>query len=167
MPLEQFIQGLEAEANIKLVPSPKFNQGDTVHLSESGTSKGKVLKREETESGEVILQVEKPSGEIVYIKETEAHIVAPENIETVEVGKDGKITIKDKPETNFKERQENGEFNSDVVELQIPKEEIRLKFDKDLKKPNEDVTKNPKNEVAAEVLEISGKDAKTMCMQRK
>jgi len=121
---EAFIEGLEASQNIKIVETPKFNQGDTVNISESGTVQGKVLAREENAAGEFILKVEKPSGEIVYIKEGEAHSTTPKDSETVTVDATGKIKIEQKVETNFEQRQQNGEFNGDILEIKIAENDI-------------------------------------------
>lgn len=122
---EAFIQGLETETNIKLVKPPKVELEAKVAVEGSGSKEGIVKGREEL-NGEVILRVELENGEIVHIKEMDAQTAPKPNTETVNVTKDGKIEITEKVETNFETRKQNGEYNSDVVELQTPKDQLKI-----------------------------------------
>jgi len=124
---EAFIKGLEEEANIKLIEAPKVELEAKVAVEGSGSREGIVKAREEI-NGEIILKVELENGEVVHVKEIDIQTAPKAGTEQVTVGKDGKIEITERVETNFKERQQNGEYNTDIVELQVPKEQLSIKW---------------------------------------
>ena len=108
------IQGLEKQANIKLLPPPKFKNNETVNISTSGTEVGKVIGKEVIGTEQVLI-VEKPNGVQIPVLESQVR-KAP--TEPVEIKIDGeKISVNIAKDNSFIERQTNGEFAKDIIEV--------------------------------------------------
>ena len=108
------LQGLEKNKNIQLLPEPKYKNNEVVNINVNGTEQGKVISKEVI-GNENALVVLKPNGEKLLILESEARKTDPLPIETKIDGE--KITITNKADKTFKDRQTNKEFNEDIFEL--------------------------------------------------
>ena len=105
---------MEKKTNIKLLPPPKFKNNEVVNINVAGTEQGKVIGKEAV-GNENVLIVQKSNGEKLPILESEARKT---DAKEIEIKLDGdKININNKQEKTFKSRQENNEFNKDIIEL--------------------------------------------------
>ena len=111
---ETVIKGLEKQADIKLLPPPKFKNNETVNISTSSTEVAKV-KGKETIGSESVIIVEKPNGATIPVLESQVRKAPTKPVEVIIEG--DKIFINLKKDNSFKERKENGEFAADIVEL--------------------------------------------------
>ena len=108
------IQALEKQANIKLLPPPKFKNNETVNISTSGTEVGKVIGKEVIGTEQVLI-VEKPNGVQIPVLESQVR-KAP--TKPVEIKIDGeKISINIAKDNSFIKKQTNGEFAKDIIEV--------------------------------------------------
>jgi len=108
------IEGLEKQANIKLLPPPKYKNNETVNISTSGTEVAKVVGKEVIGTEQVII-VEKPNGVKIPVLESQVRKAPTKPIEVIVEG--DKLSIKIAKDNSFKERQENGEFAKDIIEV--------------------------------------------------
>ena len=108
------IEGLEKQANIKLLPPPKYKNNETVNISTSGTEVGKVVGKEVIGTEQVII-IQKPNGVKIPVLESEVRKAPTKPIEVIVEG--DKLSIKIAKDNSFKERQENGEFAKDIIEV--------------------------------------------------
>ncbi len=108
------IKEIEKQSNIKLLPPPKFKNNETVNISVSGTEKGRVVGKEVI-GQETIIKVEKPNGAVVPVLESQVRKAPTKPIEIKIEG--DKININIAKDNSFIERQSNGEFSSDIIEL--------------------------------------------------
>jgi len=108
------IQGLEKTQNIKLLPEPKFKNNEVVNININGTEQAKVISKEVI-GNENALVVQKANGEKLIVLESEVRKTDPLPIEAKIEG--DKITIANKADRTFKDRQTNKEFNEDIFEL--------------------------------------------------
>ena len=115
------VEGLEKQANIKLLPSPKFKNNEIVNVSTSSTEVGRVIGKE-TIGNEKVVIVEKTNGAKIPVLESEVR-KAPNKPVEVKVEGD-KININFAKDTSFAERKSNGEFNVNVVEVTKNKQNI-------------------------------------------
>ena len=74
------IKGLEKQANIKLLPLPKYKNNETVNISTSGTEVGKVVGKETIGSEQVII-VEKPNGVKIPVLESQVRKAPTKEVE--------------------------------------------------------------------------------------
>lgn len=107
-------KGMEKQTNIKLLPPPKFKNNEVVNINVAGTEQGKVIGKEAV-GNENVLIIQKPNGEKLPILESEARKTDPKEI-VIKIDGD-KININNKQDKTFKSRQENNEFNKDIIEL--------------------------------------------------
>jgi hypothetical protein len=115
------VEGLEKQANIKLLPAPKFKNNEIVNVSTSSTEVGRVIGKE-TIGNEKVVIIEKTNGAKIPVLESEVR-KAPNKPVEVKVEGD-KININFAKDTSFAERKSNGEFNVNVVEVTKNKQNI-------------------------------------------
>ena len=108
------LQGLEKTANVKLLPEPKFKNNEVVNINVAGTEQGKVIGKEVAGNNNILI-VQKSNGQKINVLETEVRKTDPLPIEVKVEG--DKITINNKKDGTFKDRQANKEFNEDIFEL--------------------------------------------------
>ena len=108
------IEGLEKQANIKLLPPPKYKNNETVNISTSGTEVAKVVGKEVIGTEQVII-VEKPNGVKIPVLESQVRKAPTKPIEVIVEG--DKLSIKIAKDNSFKDRKENGEFAKDIIEV--------------------------------------------------
>ena len=119
----QLLKKMEETSNKKILPEPKYHNNEKIQ-----TNNGEIVTviGKEVNNGNQMLIVQKPNGEKVQILETEARKTNNENIE-IKINKNKKIEVNEKPDNNFAKRQENGEFNADIVEVIKDKSGVFLK----------------------------------------
>ena len=76
------IEGLEKQANIKLLPPPKYKNNETVNISTSGTEVAKVVGKEVIGTEQVII-VEKPNGVKIPVLESQVRKAPTKPIEVI------------------------------------------------------------------------------------
>ena len=111
---QKIVKALEKQSNIKLLPPPKFKNNETINISVSGTELGKVIGKE-TIGSEQVLIVEKPNGVKIPVLESQARKTPTKPIEVKVEG--DKIFINIAKDKSFKNRQAEGEFAPNIVEL--------------------------------------------------
>ena len=119
---KKIIKGVEEKNDIKLLPPPKYQNNENIHISVSGLDGGKIISKQTIGNNNVLI-VEKPSGEKVPIFETETRKINIDKKKIV-IDKDNKIRIDEPKDTNFKKKQDAGEYNTDIVELAKDKDGV-------------------------------------------
>ena len=112
---EVIVKGMEKTANIKLLPVPKYKLNEKIHITAHGGDTAIVVGKEAVGNTEILV-VKKPNNEIVKISATEARKIDVVEKE-IKIDNNNKIQIKEKKNKDFKEKQENGIYEIDIVEL--------------------------------------------------
>ena len=122
---DQMIQIAENKTNIILTPNPKHELNTVVETSASGTEVGRIVDVRKDDFGSTILKLDK-DGEEIYVKEAETSPALKDNDYEIEIDADEYVTIQRSVLAGFKEKQNNRQFNDDIIEYRTDKENLPL-----------------------------------------
>ena len=119
----QLMKKAEETTNKKVLPISKYKNNEKVT-----TNNGEevIVVGKEVQNGESVLIVKQPNGLKVPILEAEVRKINNENIE-IKVNKNKKIEVNETVDKDFVKRQENGEFDKDIVEVTKDETGIHIK----------------------------------------
>ena len=133
----ELLQELERIKNTRLLPPPKFNINEKVNISMEGTEQGIIISKQ-TIDGRLINKVKLEDGQIRNIDESQIRKLDPEANIKVDIKNDGSLDViptkvkndKEPPKgskddfTSFPEKQKNGEFSKDIIEIKRENKKI-------------------------------------------